>query len=80
MEGVVFTMYDARTNLSLTSGGKRKRVIYISQFTKQLFQEMCVWQKRLVMAFQSIYMIQNLWGAESYRLLAEEVLSREEEE
>ena len=40
IEGVVFTMYDARTNLSLQVVEKRKKIILIRIFIRQLSQEM----------------------------------------
>ena len=40
IEGVVFTMYDARTNLSLAGSGKCKRISASELFTKPLFREM----------------------------------------
>lgn len=39
MEGVVFTMYDSRTNLS-NEVVDNVKIIYIQQFIKQSFQEM----------------------------------------
>ena len=58
IEGAVFTMYDARTNLSLQVVENVKS--YLNQiFIRQLFREMCVWQRHLAMDFQLICMILN---------------------
>ena len=58
MEGVVFTMYDARTNLSLqVVENVRSNLNQI--FIRQLFREMSDWLKHQVMDSQSICMIQN---------------------
>mgnify|MGYP000517840683 FL=1 len=55
IEGVVFTMYDARTNLSLQVVENVKS--YLNQnIYKTIIQEMYVWQKHQVMDFQSICM------------------------
>ena len=48
MEGVVFTMYDARTNLSLQVVENVKDNLS-RIFTKQLFREMSDWQRLRVM-------------------------------
>lgn len=61
IEGVVFTMYDARTNLSLqvveNVKDNLKQTIY-----KTIIQEMLDWQKLLVMVYQLIFMIKDLLG------------------
>ena len=58
MEGVVFTMYDARTNLSLQLSKMSKR-IWILQSTRPSFQEMYVLQKHQVMENQLTYTTAN---------------------
>ena len=56
MEGVVFTMYDARTNLSLQVV-ENVKIILIRQFTKLSFHVIYDLQRPQVMACQSTYMI-----------------------
>ena len=46
---------------------------------KQLSQEMSDWQKLRVTDSRSLFMIPRSSGAESYRLLAEEVINREDD-
>ncbi len=73
IEGVVFTMYDARTNLSLQVVENVKS--YLNQnIYKRSSQEMYVWQKHQVMDFQSICMTLVLQEQKNYVLLAEEVI------
>lgn len=59
IEGVVFTMYDSRTNLSLqvveNVKDNLKQNIY-----KPSFQETCVWQRLQAMVCRSICMIHGL--------------------
>lgn len=79
MEGVVFTMYDARTNLSLQVVENVK-----SNLNQSIYKTIIPRNVRLAEA-PSYGMPINLYdtrsvGAESYRLLAEEVLHREDEE
>lgn len=79
MEGVVFTMYDARTNLSLQVVENVK-----ANLNQSIYKTIIPRNVRLAEA-PSYGMPINLYdkksvGAESYRLLAEEVLHREEEE
>ena len=79
MEGVVFTMYDARTNLSLQVVENVK-----SNLNQSIYKTIIPRNVRLAEA-PSYGMPINIYdtksvGAESYRLLAEEVLSREDEE
>ena len=78
LEGVVFTMYDARTNLSLqvVENGKQN-------LNERIYKTIIPRNVRLAEA-PSHGMPINLYdsrstGAESYRLLAAEVISRGEE-
>ena len=77
MEGVVFTMYDARTNLSLQVVENVK-----SNLTTNIFKTISPRNIRVAEAPSHGLPI-NLYdakstGAESYRLLAKEVIEREE--
>ena len=78
LEGVVFTMYDARTNLS------RQVVENVKQnLNERIYKTIIPRNVRLAEA-PSHGMPINLYdsrstGAESYRLLAAEVISRGEE-
>lgn len=79
IEGVVFTMYDARTNLSLQVVENVK-----NNLNQSIYKTIIPRNVRLAEA-PSYGMPINLYdtrsaGAESYRLLAEEVLHREDEE
>ena len=79
MEGVVFTMYDARTNLSLQVVENVK-----NNLDQAIYKTIIPRNVRLAEA-PSYGMPINLYdtksaGAESYRLLAEEVIHRGEEE
>ena len=79
IEGVVFTMYDARTNLSLQVVDNVK-----ANLNQSIYKTIIPRNVRLAEA-PSYGMPINLYdtrsvGAESYRLLAEEVLHREDEE
>ncbi len=79
MEGVVFTMYDARTNLSLQVVENVK-----NNLEQTIYKTIIPRNVRLAEA-PSYGMPINLYdtksaGAESYRLLAEEVIHRGEEE
>ena len=79
MEGVVFTMYDARTNLSLQVVGNVKE-----NLNKTIYKTIIPRNIRLAEA-PSHGMPINLYdpksaGAENYRLLAEEVIHKGEEE
>ena len=74
MEGVVFTMYDARTNLSLQVVENVKQNIYKTIIPRNV---------RLAEAPSygqpiTLYDTRSA-GAEAYRLLAEEVINREDE-
>ncbi len=78
MEGVVFTMYDARTNLSLEVVESVK-----NNLNQNIYKTIIPRNVRLAEA-PSHGMPINLYdsrsaGAESYRLLAAEVISRGEE-
>ena len=78
MEGVVFTMYDARTNLSLQVVENVK-----DNLNQNIYKTIIPRNVRLAEA-PSYGMPINLYdsrssGAESYRLLAAEVISRGEE-
>lgn len=77
IEGVVFTMYDARTNLSLEVVENVKE-----NLNQNIYKTIIPRNVRLAEA-PSYGMPINLYdskstGAESYRLLAEEVVNREE--
>lgn len=79
MEGVVFTMYDARTNLSL------QVVEDVKKNLKQTIYKTIIPRNIRLAEAPSHGLPINLYdgksaGAESYRLLAEEVLHRGEEE
>lgn len=78
IEGVVFTMYDARTNLSLQVVENVK-----DNLQQNIYKTIIPRNVRLAEA-PSYGLPINLYdsrstGAESYRLLAEEVINREEE-
>lgn len=78
IEGVVFTMYDARTNLSLQVVENVKE-----NLNQNIYKTIIPRNVRLAEA-PSYGMPINLYdprstGAESYRLLAEEVINREDE-
>ena len=77
MEGVVFTMYDARTNLSL------QVVENVKDNLKQNIYKTIIPRNIRLAEAPSHGLPINLYdpkstGAESYRLLAEEVMGREE--
>lgn len=79
VEGVVFTMYDARTNLSLQVVENVK-----DNLNQKIYKTIIPRNVRLAEA-PSYGLPINLYdsrsaGAESYRLLAEEVVNREDEE
>ena len=79
MQGVVFTMYDARTNLSL------QVVENVKANLKQTIYKTIIPRNIRLAEAPSHGMPINLYdpksaGAESYRLLAEEVMHRGEEE
>lgn len=79
MEGVVFTMYDARTNLSL------QVVENVKQNLKQNIYKTIIPRNIRLAESPSHGLPINLYdpksaGAESYRLLAEEVIHRGEDE
>lgn len=79
MEGVVFTMYDARTNLSL------QVVENVKANLKQTIYKTIIPRNIRLAEAPSHGLPINLYdtksaGAESYRLLAEEVMHRGEEE
>jgi len=79
IEGVVFTMYDARTNLSLQVVESVKK-----NLQQTIYKTIIPRNVRLAEAPShglpiTIYDEKSA-GAESYRLLAEEVIHREEEE
>ena len=79
MEGVVFTMYDARTNLSLQVVENVK-----SNLNQTIYKTIIPRNVRLAEApshgMPINYYDGNSSGAESYRLLAEEVIHRGDEE
>ena len=78
LEGVVFTMYDARTNLSL------QVVENVKNNLKQTIYKTIIPRNVRLAEAPSHGLPINIYdtksaGAESYRLLAEEVMNREEE-
>ncbi len=78
IEGVVFTMYDARTNLSLQVVENVK-----DNLRQNIYKTIIPRNVRLAEAPSygqpiTIYDSRST-GAESYRLLAEEVINREDE-
>ena len=78
MEGVVFTMYDARTNLSLQVVENVK-----DNLQERVYKTIIPRNVRLAEAPSygqpiTIYDPRSS-GAESYRLLAEEVINREDD-
>ena len=78
MEGVVFTMYDARTNLSLQVVENVKE-----NLNQNIYKTIIPRNVRLAEAPSygqpiTIYDPRSS-GAESYRLLAEEVINREDD-
>ena len=78
IEGVVFTMYDARTNLSLQVVENVKE-----NLNQNIYKTIIPRNVRLAEAPSygqpiNIYDTKSS-GAESYRLLAEEVINREDE-
>ena len=79
MEGVVFTMYDARTNLSLQVVENVK-----NNLNQTIYKTIIPRNVRLAEApshgLPSNYYDARSTGAESYQLLAEEVIHRGEEE
>ena len=79
MEGVVFTMYDARTNLSLQVVENVK-----SNLKQEIYKTIIPRNVRLAEAPSHGMPITKYdsksAGAESYRLLAEEVIHRGDEE
>ena len=79
MEGVVFTMYDARTNLSLQVVEKVKR-----NLNQNIYKSIIPRNVRLAEApshgLPINYYDSKSSGAESYKLLAEEVIHRGDEE
>ena len=79
IEGILFTMYDARTNLSLQVVENVK-----SNLNQSIYKTIIPRNVRLAEApsygMPIIQYDSKSVGAESYRLLAEEVLHREDEE
>ena len=79
MEGVVFTMYDARTNLSLQVVENVK-----NNLNQTIYKTIIPRNVRLAEAPSHGLPINNYdarsTGAESYQLLAEEVIHRGDEE
>ena len=79
MEGVVFTMYDARTNLSLQVVENVK-----DSLDQNIYKTIIPRNVRLAEApsygMPSNYYDKRSTGAESYRLLADEVIHRGDEE
>lgn len=61
MEGVVFTMYDARTNLSLEVVENVKNNLN-EKYIKQLYHETYVWRRLQVTECRLIFMTVNRQG------------------
>lgn len=79
IEGVVFTMYDARTNLSLQVVENVKENLQQSIYKTIIPRNVRLAEAPSYGIPINLYDTKSV-GAESYRLLAEEVLSREETE
>lgn len=77
IEGIVFTMYDARTNLSLQVVENVKEIL-----DENIYETIIPRNVRLAEApsygMPINYYDKRSTGAESYRMLAEEVMNREE--
>lgn len=59
IEGVVFTMYDARTNLSLQVVENVKENLQQNIYQRPLFREMSDWQKLQVTDSRLLFMIRD---------------------
>ena len=79
IEGVVFTMYDARTNLSLQVVENVKANLNQSIYKTIIPRNVSLAEAPSYGMPINLYDTRSV-GAESYRLLAEEVLHREDEE
>ena len=78
MEGVVFTMYDARTNLSLQVVEKCKKTILQERVYKTIIPRKCASCRGTEpWTANQFCMTQDQTGAEAYHQLAEEVINRE---
>ena len=71
-------MFDARTNLSLAGSGKCARKCQAERSTVPSYREMCDWPEAPSHGYPITIYDPKSAGAESYRALAEEVISREE--
>lgn len=78
LEGVVFTMYDARTNLSLQVVEEVKRNLHTNIY-KTIIPRNVRLGESPSHGLPIIHYDYNSKGAESYRFLAEEVIERREE-
>ena len=76
LEGVVFTMYDARTNLSLQVAGKRKEQSEKTPCSKTIIPRNVRLAEAPSHGMPITQYDPRSAGAESYRLLAEEVAQR----
>lgn len=79
IEGIVFTMYDARTNLSLQVVENVKRNLHQSIYKTIIPRNVRLAEAPSHGIQINVYDSKSA-GAESYRLLAEEVMHREDEE
>lgn len=79
MEGVVFTMYDSRTNLSLEVVENVKEHLNENIYKTIIPRNVQVWQEAPSYGMPINMYDSRSTGAENYRLLAAEVISRGEE-
>ncbi len=80
IEGVVFTMYDARTNLSLQVVENVKANLDQKIYKTIIPKKRCVWLRHPSYGIPHHKYDARSTGAESYRLLAEEGDQQNEEE
>ncbi len=78
IEGVVFTMYDARTNLSLQVVDEVKRELKRTNIYKTIIPRNVRLGEAPSHGLPINIYDTNSKGAESYRLLADEVINRKE--
>ncbi len=77
IEGVLLTMYDARTNLGAEVVEEVRKYFREKKSMTRLFQEMSVYPKHQVMVLPIIDYDIRSKGAEVYQALAKEVLENE---